>query len=609
MAEAVAKAGADTTKMNFDQESGILSMEVNGSMRALSPATLFPDYMKLTKETDKSTFVSNVIKTYVSSTSGKPADFQSAMTLLKPRLQTKGYFRKKTAELPQGQSIPHCGLSGAPLTASASLSEIGVCVVVDLGHAIVPVLSGDLVVWGGRSFEDVLAIAITNLRKASGQSAGKGNPKTWKFGKHASACCQSEWGDQFDSTRAAVIPNMVMMMGPGAMAGAPRNTGGDPVVIFAAHSQCMAAGSKNPLSLCFMGDMTLDVVKKRDAQNGGSKSSDNITASNLTSVLLSVLPYRLRRITGKANTKKHPLHMPVHGSKTDEIYVWERYKRGEGEFSIPSNQQEIDAILEGTQTGKIPVFDESKDADGEEIPETADEKAIRIKGEGNALFSKKKWKDALAKYTEAIDFQPKNHILFGNRAMCRLKLSEQYRQKANKAEGEVKTKSDKQSKRQAELALEDATTATECNGHWSKGWARKGSALQALHRLEEAADALRIGLALKDLSANEKKALDTSLRSVTTAIEEEAKAKKEAEAKARQEQKEANAPPSMAPVYIDTTKFDMSSTYVPGLSGANSAAASSILGNSSVLGGYNPSDYSTSTSSDSEVKSIFSMKK
>ena len=152
----------------------------------------------------------------------------------------------------------------------------------------------------------MLKIAVANLKKESGGGSKQG----WKFGRHpryyqthshpyltstfffplllfysftlpslpslpsllllpsfppSSGCCQSQWVDNFDAARAAVLPAMVAKMNPGVMAGpeAMGSRGGDPVCVFANQSQCLAAGSLNPLSMCFMGDLTLDVVKQQ----------------------------------------------------------------------------------------------------------------------------------------------------------------------------------------------------------------------------------------------------------------------------------------------------------------------------------------------------------
>jgi Flp pilus assembly protein TadD len=55
-------------------------------------------------------------------------------------------------------------------------------------------------------------------------------------------------------------------------------------------------------------------------------------------------------------------------------------------------------------------------------PETEDlvARAALLKSDGNALFVAKKFLEAEAKYTEAIELDPDNAILYGNRAACHL---------------------------------------------------------------------------------------------------------------------------------------------------------------------------------------------
>lgn len=48
--------------------------------------------------------------------------------------------------------------------------------------------------------------------------------------------------------------------------------------------------------------------------------------------------------------------------------------------------------------------------------------ADRLKAEGNALFAKKKFKEAYTKYTEALKHDDKNPILYSNRSACSLGL-------------------------------------------------------------------------------------------------------------------------------------------------------------------------------------------
>jgi tetratricopeptide (TPR) repeat protein len=99
-------------------------------------------------------------------------------------------------------------------------------------------------------------------------------------------------------------------------------------------------------------------------------------------------------------------------------------------------------------------------------------------------------------FTEAIEIEPTNHILYSNRSAAYA------------------------SKRDYQHALEDATKTTELKPDWAKGWGRKGAALHGLGDLVGANDAYEEGLKIDPNNAQNK----SGLASVKRAIEAEAKA-------------------------------------------------------------------------------------
>ncbi|THU98406.1 TPR-like protein [Dendrothele bispora CBS 962.96] len=80
----------------------------------------------------------------------------------------------------------------------------------------------------------------------------------------------------------------------------------------------------------------------------------------------------------------------------------------------------------------------------------------RLKDEGNALHSAKKFSAAVAKYSEALKIDGSNALIFANRAACLLAMK-QYLD-----------------------ALSDAQRATELDPTYSKAWARSAAAYEAL---------------------------------------------------------------------------------------------------------------------------------
>lgn len=49
---------------------------------------------------------------------------------------------------------------------------------------------------------------------------------------------------------------------------------------------------------------------------------------------------------------------------------------------------------------------------------SAAERAVALKGEGNALFKVRDYAGAIAKYTEAVNLDPDNHVYYSNRSMA-----------------------------------------------------------------------------------------------------------------------------------------------------------------------------------------------
>lgn len=146
----------------------------------------------------------------------------------------------------------------------------------------------------------------------------------------------------------------------------------------------------------------------------------------------------------------------------------------------------------------------------------AAEKAEVSKKEGNELFAAGDNLGALAKFSEGIAVDPKNHILYSNRCACNLKL--------------LRTRD----------AVSDATKCTELKSDWAKGWKRLGDALFADKQSVEAIKAYQKGLELepKDPGLLEGLALVEPVAQKQKE-KEEAEAAEEAAAKAKQAAEEA----------------------------------------------------------------------
>ncbi|KAL2063534.1 hypothetical protein VTL71DRAFT_5339 [Oculimacula yallundae] len=121
--------------------------------------------------------------------------------------------------------------------------------------------------------------------------------------------------------------------------------------------------------------------------------------------------------------------------------------------------------------------------------------ADELKALGNKAIAEKNFDEAISKFTEAIEIEPTNHILYSNRSAAYA------------------------SKKEYQQALEDADKVTEIKPDWAKGWGRKGAAKHGLGDLIGAMDAYEEGLKLDPNNAQNK----SGLASVKRAIDAEAR--------------------------------------------------------------------------------------
>lgn len=124
-----------------------------------------------------------------------------------------------------------------------------------------------------------------------------------------------------------------------------------------------------------------------------------------------------------------------------------------------------------------------------------------LQAKGNAAFTSGQFDDAIRYFTEAIDIDATNHVLYSNRSASYASLG-----------------------RYAD-ALEDAEKVVTLKPDWPKGFSRKGAALQGLRRWDEAIAAYEAGLAvdpsneqLKLGLADSKKAADAAGKPQTSGL-------------------------------------------------------------------------------------------
>ncbi|KAL2693238.1 hypothetical protein IWX47DRAFT_850597 [Phyllosticta citricarpa] len=116
--------------------------------------------------------------------------------------------------------------------------------------------------------------------------------------------------------------------------------------------------------------------------------------------------------------------------------------------------------------------------------------ADALKAEGNKLFAEKKFPEAIDKFTQAIELDPQNHVLYSNRSGCFASMKD------------------------FEHAYQDAEKTTELKPDWAKGWSRKGSALHGKGDLVNAVDAFEHALKLEPTNAQAKSGLDAVKRAI-----------------------------------------------------------------------------------------------
>ncbi|KAJ2883894.1 Hsp90 cochaperone, partial [Coemansia asiatica] len=93
-----------------------------------------------------------------------------------------------------------------------------------------------------------------------------------------------------------------------------------------------------------------------------------------------------------------------------------------------------------------------------------------LKAQGNAAFAAGNHEEAIKLFTQAIELDPTNHVLYSNRSASLASL------------------------KKYDEALTDAEKTVEIKPDWPKGYSRKGAALFGLHRLEEAKETYQDGL-------------------------------------------------------------------------------------------------------------------
>ncbi|CAJ1361272.1 unnamed protein product [Effrenium voratum] len=365
--QAFQEAGLERETCHFDEASG--QMVISGNVTRVVPvATLFSQYARA-DEAAKGKLLDAALKAFVEGDADVP---ETADERLLPQLWSKQRIAARQLTLPPGFELPHCGLHG-----EMPAGDLGVVLVCDYKSDSLsietPVLSSDLSRWS-LSFTAATQKALENLRSRT--KRGPSANSRWEH--HPTGCGESCWKDGFDAVRVALFPKLV--------AARKRPDGvaeqGGHVVAFATSSCVLASVSKNALGLCFMGD-TLNLQMAQDAK-------------------LSATPMRLLKMKdSRASSERHPLES---SASEGMVWRWMPYTPGgpplhsPGEFSVPIDQGEVDAILEAAEKGRpVPVFTQNVAKKA-----ASSDGFAKKKEEGNALFKAGDFVKAVAAYDSAL---------------------------------------------------------------------------------------------------------------------------------------------------------------------------------------------------------------
>jgi len=403
---------------------------------------------------------------------------------LLPQLWSRARFDALQRQLPN--MLPHCSLSGDTPLPEGLEGEIAVVVCYVKGTESTVLLSTHLAEWE-LTFTDALRFGMKNLQKITKGEAAKKPADRWEL--HPSGCATSQWLDGSDAARIALLP---------AVAASRKRAEGDEggvVAIFASHHIALHAGSKNPLGLCYAGDV----------------------ANLQVSELLCATPWRLVKALADPNAEKHPLRQGA-GPKVDptstapappgRVWKWIPYIPGPGEFSVPRDQNEVNAILaaceriQGGDTGvRIPVF--GAVTTPEDVEREKGERALKLKEQGGQRFVAQDFAGALTAYAGALQIgglaATDSAKVHANIAACLLKQGGEER---------------------AAKALRAAVEAYELDPSYGKAYFRAAQALEVLGETEAAAEA--------QAKADELTAAETAAREAKNAAIREKRAAKEA---------------------------------------------------------------------------------
>eukprot|EP00668_Euglena_longa_P029433 GGOE01036781.1.p1 GENE.GGOE01036781.1~~GGOE01036781.1.p1 ORF type:complete len:642 (+),score=115.20 GGOE01036781.1:65-1990(+) len=400
-----------------DLKTGKLRLKVGQKVHELELVLLYVQYGRLKVEEDREKFVEHVLRDYLlGNVELQPmaiAALDEYEDKLMPLLVSEAWVREKSHGLPEGITLPTLDVSGQ----RGFTHGLGVLAIIDFGEGCAPVTSQHLQAWG-RTLMQILPLAVSNLQARTPAAP-------WHT--HLPGCASSTWCDGYDATRALLMPELVATEARKAVDAANLAFGpqgdGELVIIFATQNQCVVSGSRNPIALCYMGEMVVDVK------------------ANHLQEFVSDVPFRLVAEMGANVLGSHSVN-----------YHFEVYVPQSGECSIPKSKEECDAILGSLATDERPA------------PSNPDGSSSAEREAGNARFRCKDWAGALQHYTTAMDKAGSEEkvMILANRAAAFLELHK-YSE-----------------------AVQDCSAVLAIQPRHPKAWYRRGVAHQCLNQFERA---------------------------------------------------------------------------------------------------------------------------
>ena len=395
----------------------------------------------------------------------------------------------------QGDMLPHCSLSGdLPLPEGPEGDIVVVVCYVDDKQTVV-LMSSNLQEWE-LTFTESLRFAMKNLQNLTKGEHAMKPAERWSL--HPSGCATTQWLDGSDAARIALLP---------LVAATRKRAEGDEggmVALFASSHITLTGGSKNPLGLCYAGDVANTQIAPNE--------------------LLCSSPWRLVKALADPQAERHPLRQLSKPPKADpsaapRVWKWIPYIPGPGEFSVPRDQNEVDAILaaceaiQGGNSGiQIPVF--GKISTPEDARQEKCKHALQFKEKGGQRFVAEDFTGALEAYLAALQLEVLSSSdsakVHANMAACLIKLGGEER---------------------AAKALRAAVEAYTLDPTYAKAYFRAAQALEILGETEGAAEA--------QAKADELTAAENAVKEAKRVAQREKKAAKEAKQNAQREKRVA----------------------------------------------------------------------